>query len=218
MQQGFGQVVDMDGFSLVGTMAFAFSGYLVGARKQLDLLGLVILSLLTAVGGGMVRDALIGDPPRVFFDNTAPLVALGTLTVAWLFGLHRKESRLINRLFIISDSIGLVAFSLAGAQIGIDMGMSLFGVVTLGFVTAIGGGIVRDVLCNQIPKVFHDHRPYTLCAVVGCVVLLGTHALGVAPQVAMVAGICTATGSRLLAVAFGWKLPTWPSRKARPRP
>lgn len=57
MQQGFGQVVDMDSFSLVGTMAFAFSGYLVGARKQLDLLGLVILSLLTAVGGGMVRDA-----------------------------------------------------------------------------------------------------------------------------------------------------------------
>ncbi|MCG8994740.1 TRIC cation channel family protein [Laribacter hongkongensis] len=151
MQQGFGQVVDMDGFSLVGTMAFAFSGYLVGARKHLDLLGLVILSLLTAVGGGMVRDALIGDPPRVFFDNTAPLVALGTLTVAWLFGLHRKESRLINRLFIVSDSIGLVAFSLAGAQIGIDMGMSLFGVVTLGFVTAIGGGIVRDVLVNDVP-------------------------------------------------------------------
>jgi uncharacterized membrane protein YeiH len=73
--------------------------------------------------------------------------------------------------------------------------------------------VSRDVLCNQIPKVYHDHRPYTLCAVVGCAVLLGMNALGFAPQVAMVSGICTATGSRLLAVAFGWKLPAWPAHK-----
>ena len=84
---------------------------------------------------------------------------------------------------------------------------------------------VALVLCAGT-LVFWSKRPVALSwpaqlalnFIVGCAVLLGTHALGVAPQVAMVAGICTATGSRLLAVAFGWKLPTWPSRKARPRP
>ena len=117
-----------------------------------------------------------------------------------------------------ADACGLGLFAFPGASIATAAGMPPLVAILMGAITAVFGGVSRDVLCNQIPKVFHDHRPYTLCAVVGCAVLLGTHALGVAPQVAMVAGICTATGSRLLAVAFGWKLPTWPSRKARPRP
>jgi len=83
----------------------------------------------------------------------------------------------------------------------------------MGAITAVFGGVSRDVLCNQIPKVYYDHRPYTLCAVVGCAVFLGANAIGVAQQLSMVVGICTATGLRVLAVIFGWKLPAWPLRK-----
>ncbi len=146
----------MDWIFLIGTVAFAFSGYLVGVRKHLDLLGIVIAAVLTAVGGGTIRDVLIGQVPRVFFQNDHFYLIFATLAVAWFLRLHRKESRLLNRLFIVADSVGLIAFSIAGAQIGLTHNMSFFGVAIIGFVTAIGGGLVRDMLVNDIPFILHQ--------------------------------------------------------------
>ncbi|MDR3426289.1 MULTISPECIES: trimeric intracellular cation channel family protein [Silvimonas] len=140
----------------IGTAAFAIAGYLVGARKRLDLLGVVIVALLTGIGGGVMRDLLLSRTPRVFLDALPIYTIFATLAVAWVIKLHQRHKGLLRKLFIVADSIGLVAFSLAGAKIGMDFGVNLFGVCFLGFVTAVGGGLVRDMMVNDVPFILHE--------------------------------------------------------------
>lgn len=146
----------MDFISAIGTIAFAFSGYLVGIKKHLDLLGIWIVALLTAIGGGMIRDVLVHRIPLVFYDYTSIVLLTLTLFFAWLIGLHRQNGRLFKTLFLLADSVGLVAFSLIGAQVGLDYQLNAFGVVLLGFITAVGGGVVRDMMVNDIPFILHE--------------------------------------------------------------
>lgn len=149
-------LLQFDSLYLVGTASFTVSGYLIGARKRFDLLGVVILALLTAIGGGMIRDVLVARMPRIFIDASPLYIIFATLAFAWAIKLHRKNSGLLYKLFIVADSIGLVAFSIAGAQVGIELGVNTFGVCMLGFVTAIGGGLVRDMMVNDVPFILHE--------------------------------------------------------------
>ncbi|UTH74516.1 trimeric intracellular cation channel family protein [Chromobacterium sp. IIBBL 290-4] len=145
----------MEWFSAIGTAAFAISGYLVGIRKHLDLLGICIVALVTAIGGGIIRDVLVGRVPLVFHSYANLLIIAATLLAAWALGLHKRKSRTLERLFVLADSLGLVAFSLAGAQVGLVFDLNVFGVVSLGFITAVGGGVVRDMMVNELPYILH---------------------------------------------------------------
>jgi uncharacterized membrane protein YeiH len=145
----------MELFSAIGTVAFAFSGYLIGVRKQLDLLGIVVVALLTAIGGGILRDVLVARVPLVFFNYSSLAIIAATLLLSVLLRLHRRQNRTLERLFIIADSLGLVAFSITGAQVGLMYDLNAFGVVLLGFITAVGGGVVRDMMVNDIPFILH---------------------------------------------------------------
>lgn len=155
MEAWFELLFDMDGMFLIGTAAFSLSGYLLGVKKQFDLLGILIVSLLTAIGGGIIRDVLLNRIPIVFHDASALWVIVATLLVAWGASLHKVYSPTMHRIFIVADSIGLIAFSLAGAQVGIHYGLNLFGVLFIGFVSAVGGGIVRDMMVNDVPFILH---------------------------------------------------------------
>lgn len=146
----------MEWISGIGTAAFAFSGYLVGVKKRLDILGVLIVALLTAIGGGIIRDVMVHRVPMVFYDYTSLVIIAVTLLLSWLAGLHRRESQTFYKLFIVADSLGLVAFSLTGAQVGLMFDLNAFGVVVLGFVTAVGGGVVRDMMVNDIPFILHE--------------------------------------------------------------
>lgn len=177
-------MLQFDWLYLVGTVSFTISGYLIGARKRFDLLGVVILALLTAIGGGMIRDVLIPRTPRIFID-ASPLVSIFvTLALSWLFKLHRINSSLLYRLFILADSVGLVAFSLAGAQVGISLHFNLFGVCMLAFVTAVGGGLVRDMMVNDVPFILHEDFYGTVSILVASVWFLFSHyqIVGVTPM------------------------------------
>ncbi|POZ61500.1 hypothetical protein C2I19_13420 [Chromobacterium alticapitis] len=160
------RIFQMEWFSAIGTAAFAFSGYLVGIRKRLDLLGIAIVSLLTAIGGGIIRDVLVNRVPLVFFDYTNLAIIAGTVLLAWLAGLHRRRSRALEGLFVFADSLGLVAFSLTGAQVGLMFDLNAFGVVALGFITAVGGGVVRDMMVNDVPFILHKDFYGTVAIVV----------------------------------------------------
>lgn len=162
-------LLDFDGYAAIGTVAFAISGYLLGVRKHLDLLGIVIVTLLTAIGGGIIRDILVGRMPQVFLGNTSLVIITLSMLFALAARLHKRENEALTRLFIIADSIGLVAFSLAGAKLGVEYHLNAFGVILLGFVTAVGGGIVRDMMVNDVPFILHKDFYGTVSILVAAV-------------------------------------------------
>ena len=152
---------------IIGTAAFAVSGYLVGVRKRLDLLGVLIVALLTAIGGGMMRDVLVGRVPLVFTQHSAIITIALTLVAAWLFKLQNQRGKTLAASFLLADSLGLVAFTITGAQVGLMYDLNLFGVVMLGFVTAVGGGIVRDMLVNDVPIILRKDFYGSIAILIG---------------------------------------------------
>jgi uncharacterized membrane protein YeiH len=164
----------MDWLFLIGTAAFSVSGYLLGVKKRFDLLGILIVAILTAIGGGVIRDVLLNRIPVIFFDASPLWVIVVTLASCWLFSLHRVYGAGMHRLFIVCDSIGLIAFSLAGAQLGIHYGLNLFGVLFIGFVSAVGGGIVRDMMVNDVPFILHKDVYGTVSMLVAALLYLAS--------------------------------------------
>ncbi|MCK9161247.1 MAG: trimeric intracellular cation channel family protein [Arcobacter butzleri] len=138
---------------IIGISSFAISGFLIAYHKKLDLLGILILASLTALGGGIIRDLLADKTPFAFSNYYPSITVIISIILAIVLNLHKQEEEQINSkfLFILFDSIGLCAFSITGALVGIEAGFNLFGVVILGFITALGGGIIRDILLNEVP-------------------------------------------------------------------
>ena len=145
---------------IIGTIAFAISGVMVASKKKMDLFGINILALCTAVGGGMVRDVLIGVTPPVMFRNPIfVIIALVTanLTILILY-FHKKTTRksiesLTTQLLFIFDTLGLAAFTMDGVNAGMAVHTGIFLPAFLGVMTGVGGGIIRDVLANELPQV-----------------------------------------------------------------
>jgi len=192
---------------ILGIIAFALSGFLVGVRNNLDLLGLIISASLTALGGGVVRDVILDRVPFAFNEYYPAITVLTTIAIAFFFRLYRREQIERQWLFVISDTIGLVAFSITGALLAISAGFNFFGVIILSFLTAIGGGVLRDILINQVPAVLVSDFYGSIALIVSILLLLlvaigGLNTFGVA-AVAAVAVVL-----RLLAYIKGWHLPT----------
>lgn len=155
--------------SFIGSIAFAFSGYMLGVRRELDIVGLFIVSMLTANGGGVVRDVLLGRVPGVLTDISAFWLVLAVVIISIIFRLHRYSNLEQRLFFVISDSVGLVAFSITGASMGIEHDLNYFGVLLLAFLTATGGGIVRDILLNEVPTVLSSGFYGSVALIVGSV-------------------------------------------------
>ena len=192
----------------LGIITFAYAGLLVGTEKKLDLLGLVILAGLTAMGGGILRDVMAGRIPYSLVDPLPAATVLGTIFVALLFRLQRFVSAENMRVFIISDAVGLSAFSISGAIVGIQAGLSGFGIIVLGFVTAVGGGIIRDVLINRVPLLLRRDFYGTVAILVSA----GVWALEVAGmrnELSLTALFALGVAVRLTAYFKGWKLPSF---------
>ncbi len=139
---------------LIGIIAFAMSGFFVAARSKLDLLGAFISTFLTALGGGIVRDIALDRTPHTFSHDYPSLVVLSVFSLMILLKFHKRQTMENKPLFIISDSIGLISFSISGALIAIESTFNLSGVIIMTFITAVGGGIMRDVIINEVPFVF----------------------------------------------------------------
>ncbi|QOP41803.1 trimeric intracellular cation channel family protein [Sulfurimonas marina] len=137
----------------IGIIAFAMSGFFVGVKNRLDLLGILISTFLTALGGGVIRDVIVDRPPFTFTHTYPALTILLVMLGLIIFQYHKRNSIENKPLFILSDSIGLVSFSISGAIIGLEADFNLTGVIATSFITAVGGGIARDVIINEIPFV-----------------------------------------------------------------
>ncbi|MDO9208488.1 MAG: trimeric intracellular cation channel family protein [Sulfuricurvum sp.] len=199
----FNLVVSAD---ILGIIAFALSGFLIGVRHKLDLLGLVISSSITALGGGIVRDVILMRTPFAFNEYYPAITVFATIFIALLFRRHLREELERQWLFVFSDTIGLVAFSITGALLAIEHDFNFFGVIILSFLTAVGGGVLRDTMINQVPSVLISDF-YGSIALIVAILLLVAHSLwGIQPlSVALIATF--AIGLRLLAYTKQWHLP-----------
>jgi uncharacterized membrane protein YeiH len=161
----------------IGIVAFAMSGFFVAVRSKLDFLGVLISVFLTALGGGVVRDIMVDRTPYTFMHNTPAIIVFTLMLVLIIFKFHKKQSVENKSWFIVSDSIGLVSFSITGALVALESGLNLTGVFVLSFVTAVGGGIVRDIIINEVPFVFKTGFYGTVSLLVGVLMYL-LHSFG----------------------------------------
>jgi uncharacterized membrane protein YeiH len=191
------------------TVAFALSGLLAGARQRLDAVGLCFVTGLAAFGGGTLRDVLLDRRPFFWVEHAHWLWALLGLCVGAMLFLRRRHFAITERAMQWPDALGLGLFSASGTQLALAQGLPAIVAVLMGVVTAVFGGVLRDIVLNEIPTAFRDHRPYAVCAFVGGWVLVGAMALGAGEGTALLVGAATATGLRVLALATGWKLPAW---------
>ena len=151
----------------IGIIAFATSGFFVAARNKLDFLGTLISVFLTALGGGLIRDIAVDRTPFTFTHNAPAITILIVMILLVLFRFNKKDSIENKAFFILSDSIGLISFSITGSLIAIEAGLNLTGVLALAFVTAVGGGIIRDVIINEIPFVLKTGFYGTIALLIG---------------------------------------------------
>ncbi len=192
--------------SLVGSVAFALSGFLAGVRHRLDIMGIFIVAMLTANGGGAIRDVLVGRTPLVLADPQAFYLVIGVIVLAALLKAYRQETLEKNMLFVLSDAIGLVAFSVTGTLVGIDAGLSFFGVMVLAFITASGGGMIRDIMVNTVPSILSSDF-YGSVALLLALALYLLHQFGMMDNLSIAIAFFVALGLRLLAYYRGWHLP-----------
>ncbi len=194
---------------VAATLAFALSGLIEGARKRLDAVGVCVVAGLAAFGGGTLRDVLLDRRPFVWVEHAAWLWALLALAIAAMLFMRARHLRPTERAMQWPDALGLGLFAASGTQIALAASMPALVAVLMGVVTATFGGVLRDVVCNEIPRAFADHRPYAVCAFVGGWVVVAAQAAGVEAGLALAAGAAVATLLRALALALDWRIPAW---------
>jgi uncharacterized membrane protein YeiH len=196
---------------ILACAVFAVTGALVASRKEMDIVGFLWLGVVTGVGGGTVRDLLLGVP--VFWvGNATPLVVCLAAAAAVYLTAHRVNSR--YRLILWLDAVGLALVTVAGTAKGLDVGAGPVVAVVMGVITAVVGGIIRDLL-GQEPSIILRREIYVTAAVLGAVVFVGLIGIGSDRIPAAAAGFLVTLIVRVLALRNGWMLPTYRSRSGR---
>lgn len=191
---------------LLGTTAFAISGALAAMNRRLDIFGIFIIAFVTAIGGGTVRDMLIGNTPVTWMENIIYIYLIGVVTILSII-FRRKLNYLKTSLFLF-DTIGLGIFTITGVEIGIQNGLNPIISITLGAMTGTFGGVIRDILCNEIPVIFRKEIYATACLVGGLAFVI-MHALGVPQDVIYLATSLTVIVIRLVVVKYAISLPSF---------
>lgn len=196
---------------LAAATVFALTGALVASRKQMDIVGFMWLGVVTGIGGGTVRDLLLGVP--VFWvRDVSPVVACIAAAVLAYFTAHHAHSR--YRLILWLDAVGLALVTIAGAAKGLDTGTGPVVAVVMGVVTAALGGIIRDIL-GQEPSIILRREVYVTASLAGAVLYVALTGAGVGRVAAALVGGFTTFAIRGLALGYGWTLPTYRARAGR---
>lgn len=186
----------------IGIVAFAFSGVEVGARRHLDIFGLLLMGMVTATGGGLMRDVVIGNEPLVLARWDYLLWAAGSAAVG--IALVATERNIPRPLLAVADAAGLGAFATAGALAGIHAELPVTAVVVLAMLTATGGGVVRDLLADRVPIVLRTEVNATAAGLAGLAVCAVEPA---SAEVAALVGVAVGASLRMIGLAFNLHLP-----------
>ncbi len=201
-------------FDIMGTLSFAVSGALVGIKRKMDIFGVIVLAIVTATGGGIVRDLIVGHiPPQAFLSPYYVAVAAATGLVCFLVMFNHpqlpvKVSAAYDMIMFWFDTLGVAAFTVDGVAVAIaeGYGRNLFLMVFLGVITGVGGGLIRDIFASRIPEVFKKHV-YALASILGAVIAGVLARYGVDNETGLLFGFAAVVLLRFLAARFRWNLP-----------
>lgn len=200
---------------LVGIFAFATSGALMAVRKGFDVVGILLLAWITALGGGVIRDVLVdATPPTAFLDGWA--FSLPVVAAAITFFGHRVVERSMTAVLVF-DAVGLGLFTVVGTVTGAASGLGIAQAAAVGVITGVGGGLLRDVVAREVPVLVRpDAELYAVPAVTGALALaFAISRWDYTPQLG-VSIACVIIAFRLLALTFGWRAPrAWRHGEAR---
>ena len=191
---------------LIGVAVFAASGALKASQKQMDVFGFLLVASVTGIGGGTLRDVLLGLQPVFWIARTEYLAVCAAVAVAMFFLAHRLASR--QTWLAWADAIGLSTFSVIGVQISLAAGAPMSVGVLMGVMTATFGGIIRDILCGEVPMVL-SREIYATAAAAGSLVYVGMLALTENEPVSMLVAFAAALSARGAGILFRLSLPTY---------
>lgn len=189
---------------ILGTLSFSISGALTAMKHRMDPFGIAIIAFVTAVGGGTLRDLLI-DANVTWMRDLTFIYTIGIATLVAI--LFRKKLSYVRRSLFLFDTIGIALYTIIGVEKGILVGLPPVICVFLGTITACFGGVIRDILCNEIPVIFRKNIYATACILGGATYFLLLNTSLVTEWVVIISGSVVIT-MRLLAVVFNWSLPT----------
>jgi uncharacterized membrane protein YeiH len=204
---GVGVNTVLQAIEACGIVAFASSGFIEARRKEMDLIGVFTVAFVTAFGGSTLRDILLDRRPFFWVQHEGYIWLIFVLALIVIPLSHYLRSSTAERAMIFADALGLGMFSAAGASVAQDAQMPMFISVMMGVITGIFGGVLRDVICNEIPLVFRRGQLYATCAFVGCWVYLLLGWAGIGQTAALIACILVTSLLRMLAVRFDLRLP-----------
>ena len=197
---------------ILGTIAFSISGAMVAIRKRMDILGVIVLGVMTATGGGMIRDVLLGNtPPMAFRDSS--YVTWATLTAVIVFIMvdrswDKKSPQWLDGFLNVVDAVGLGIFAVMGVRAAIQSGYGDNGFLSIfvGVLTGVGGGLLRDMMAGEVPKIFRK-RVYAVAALLGAMAYYYTAEKLLSEAAAIVMSSLLVVCVRMLATHFEWNLP-----------
>ncbi len=189
---------------MIGTAAFAASGAWVGVRKHMDLFGVLVLGMVTAVGGGTLRDLFLGDIPPSSLMNETHLYLSILVSLIVFFSRHRFE--IVEKPLLYFDAIGLGTFVVIGTTKALNFEMGWLIAVLMGVMTGTAGGVMRDVLANQVPLILR-HEIYASACIAGATLLLLLEHVGTSRPIAALLAAALVITVRLLAIRYDWTLP-----------
>lgn len=189
---------------LFGVVVFAISGALVAGRKEMDLLGVLVTAAVTAIGGGTLRDLLLGDLPVFWVRNPIYLIVIAVAALATI--LYTRYLRVPRDTLVLADAFGLSLFAISGAQLAERAEVSSLIVVVMGTMTGVAGGVVRDVLTARVPLILRKEI-YATAAIAGCTIYIVLTRLGVPAPATVIAGMAATFLIRLVAIVRRLQLP-----------
>ena len=192
-------------FDMIGIIACSISGTILAKHKNFDVFGCLLVSIVTAIGGGTVRDVILDRHPLFWMVDMSYLLVITISSLVTQIFFHTNSKR-VSTFLKLSDTIGLSAFTLIGIKVADSMGSTVPVALLLGVVTIIVGGIIRDMICNEIPLVLQQEI-YISAALVGGILYFALHNLGVREWIADISTMSTIFTIRILAIRYDWQFP-----------